>query len=163
MTYYATHPQSYYGQGGVSADLSAWPGTSVRPRCRSRIYTSTERVEISRQENTTMVRRRIASSCARRLAEGMKAAWNSMVKTPISASDVGWRFLGVALPVAEPIRDQAKLRVMIADTKQPARARLTAARDLAFARLRGGKQANSGDPPDAGTSSDCSYAGRAVR
>jgi hypothetical protein len=59
-----------------------------------------------------------------------------MVKTPISAADVGWRFLPVALPVAEPIRDQGRLQALIADKIQPVRARLTAARDLAFARLR---------------------------
>jgi len=35
----------------------------------------------------------------------MKSAWDSSVKTPIHASDVGWRILPVSLPPAEAIRD----------------------------------------------------------
>jgi hypothetical protein len=73
---------------------------------------------------------------ARRLADGMKAAWTSTEKTPIQAGDVHWRSVSVALPVAEGIRDEARLRALIQDSAQPVRVRLTAGRDLAFTRLR---------------------------
>src|SRR5262249_42372934 len=71
---------------------------------------------------------------ARRLADGMKAAWDSTVKTPVQASDVGWRMLPVSLPPAEPIRNQEELLRRIQDRAQPVRSRLSAGRDLAFVR-----------------------------
>jgi hypothetical protein len=73
---------------------------------------------------------------ARRLADGMKAAWEATVKTPIGASDIGWRNLAVSLPPAEAIRDQQRLVGLIEDEQKLTRLRLTAGQDLAFARLR---------------------------
>ena len=59
-----------------------------------------------------------------------------MTKTPIKAADVSWQSLPVALPVAEAIRDQERLRAVMIDQAQPTRVRLTAGRDLAFVQQR---------------------------
>jgi hypothetical protein len=72
---------------------------------------------------------------ARRLADGMKAAWDSTVKTPIRASDIGWRILPVSLPPAEAIRDQMRLVHVIEYSEKPMRLRLATARDLAWVQL----------------------------
>src|SRR5260370_1353835 len=65
----------------------------------------------------------------------MKAAWDSTVKKPIQASDVGWRVLPVSLPPAAAIRDQAHLVQVIEDDHQALRQRLATGRDLAFTQL----------------------------
>jgi hypothetical protein len=72
---------------------------------------------------------------ARRLADGMKAAWDSTTKTPIQASDVGWRSLPVSLPPAAAIRDPMRLVSVIEDSERPMRLRLATARDLAWVQL----------------------------
>lgn len=136
MTYYATHPQSYYGQGGVSADFVGM-ARSMReaelPIAHIHFNGAGGNVAAGKYNDGSPQMRPIL---ARRLADGMKAAWESMVKTPIRASDVNWRSVTVALPIAEALRDQGHLTALIEDPKRPDRVRLTAGRDLAFARLR---------------------------
>lgn len=135
MTYYATHPQSYYGQGGVSADFVGM-ARSLReaelPITHIHFNGAGGNVAAGKYNDGSPQMRPIL---ARRLADGMKAAWESMTKTPIRVSDIGWRSLPVALPPAGHIRDQGRLRALIEDAKEPIRARLTAARDLAFSQL----------------------------
>jgi hypothetical protein len=135
LTYYATHPQSYYGQGGVSADFVGM-ARSIReaelPIPHIHFNGAGGNVAAGKYNDGSLPMRPIL---ARRLADGMKAAWLSMEKTPIQAGDVRWRSVPVALPVAEAIRDEARLRSLIQDAAQPLRVRLTAGRDLAFARL----------------------------
>lgn len=136
ITYYATHPQSYYGQGGVSADFVGM----ARNLRESALHIphihfngAAGNVAAGKYNDGSPENRPIL---AQRLADGMKAAWDSMVKSPLRASDIGWRTLPVALPVAEPIRDQQRLLTLIRDPQQLMRSRLTAGRDLAFTRLR---------------------------
>jgi hypothetical protein len=140
ITYYATHPQSYYGQGGVSADFVGM-ARNIReaevPVPHIHFNGAGGNVAAGKYNDGSPQNRLLL---ALRLADGMRAAWNSMVKTPISASDVDWRSVPVMLPVAEPIRDQSRLEALVADKSQPTRARLTAARDLAFTRLSGAKR-----------------------
>jgi hypothetical protein len=135
MTYYATHPQSYYGQGGVSTDFVGM-ARKLRegelPVAHIHFNGAGGNVAAGKYNDGSPPMRLIL---ARRLADGMKAAWESMVKTPIQASDVSWRSVAVRLPVADPIRDQARLRALIQDAQQPVRDRLTAGRDLAFTEL----------------------------
>jgi hypothetical protein len=136
MTYYATHPQSFYGKGGVSADFVGM-ARSMReaelPITHIHFNGAAGNVAAGKYNDGSPEMRPIL---ARRLADGMKAAWESMVKTPVTAADVHWRVLPVALPVAEPLRDQPHLLALVKDPQQIDRVRLTAGRDLAFARLR---------------------------
>ena len=136
MSYYATHPQSYYGQGGVSADFVGM-ARSLReaelPAVRHIHFNGAGgNVAAGKYNDGSPPMRPIL---ARRLADGMKAAWESTVKTPLQASDVGWRSVAVSMPRAEAIRDQRRSLALIADTQQPVRERLSAGRDLAFVRL----------------------------
>jgi hypothetical protein len=136
ITYYATHPQSYYGQGGVSADFVGM-ARSLREAELAvphiHFNGAGGNVAAGKYNDGSPEMRPIL---ARRLADGMKAAWESMVKVPVQAGDVAWRSLPVSLPIAASLRDPERLQTLISDTKQSDRVRLTAARDLAFVRLR---------------------------
>jgi hypothetical protein len=137
ITYYTTHPQSYYGQGGVSADFvgmaRALREAELPNVAHIHFNGASGNVAAGKYNDGSPQMRPIL---ARRLADGMKAAWDSTVRTPIQASDIGWRILPVSLPPAEAIRDQARLKNAVADAQNPVRLRLSTARDLAWVRLR---------------------------
>jgi len=133
LTYYATHPQSYYGQGGVSCDF---PGLArgLRDNEQPEVFhvhfdgaggnVTAGKYNDGAPENRPVL--------ARRLADGMKTAFEATKKYPIKSTEVGWRVKPVSLPVASHL-DIATLRETIADEKADVRARLRAARDLAWA------------------------------
>jgi hypothetical protein len=137
ITYYATHPQSYYGNGGVSADFVGMARTLREAELPGVAHIhfngASGNVAAGKYNDGSPEMRPIL---ARRLADGMKSAWDATVKTPIHAGDIGWRSLPVSLPPAEAIRDQGRLMNLIEDAQQPVRLRLSAARDLAWVRLR---------------------------
>lgn len=136
ITYYATHPQSYYGEGGVSADFVGMARTLRETELPGVAHIhfngAAGNVAAGKYNDGSPEMRPIL---ARRLADGMKAAWDSSVKKPIAASDIGWSVLPVSLPPAAAIRDQGHLVQVIGDDHQPLRHRLATGRDLAFTRL----------------------------
>ena len=133
LTYYATHPQSYYGQGGVSCDF---PGLArgIRDRELPGVFhahfdgaggnVTAGKYNDGSPENRPLL--------ARRLADGMKAAWEATKKFSIGASEVSWKVRPVALPPASHL-DVAQLKQTLADEKAEPLARLRAARNLAWA------------------------------
>ena len=136
LTYYATHPQSYYGEGGVSADFvgmarsmreSALPGMA-----HIHFNGASGNVAAGKYNDGSPEMRPIL---ARRLATGMKAAWDATVKTPIKAGDIAWRIVPVALPPGEALHDRSRLAGVLDDANSPVRLRLTTARDIAWADL----------------------------
>ncbi|MCC6537125.1 MAG: hypothetical protein IT162_06215 [Bryobacterales bacterium] len=136
LTYYATHPQSYYGQGGVSWDFvgkaremraAEVPGVAMIHFNGAAGNVTAGKYNDGAKENRAVL--------ARRLADGMKAAWDGMTKTPVDGKSLRWRAVPVSLPVAPALRDHAKLEALVKDGAQIDRTRLTAARDLAFSRL----------------------------
>src|SRR5262249_25857067 len=138
ITYYATHPQSYYGEGGVSADFVGMARALREAEAPNVAHIHFNgaggNVAAGKYNDGSPQMRPIL---ARRLAEGMKAAWDATVKTPIQASDIRWRVLPVYLPPAEAIRDQQHLVDLMKDEQRPVRLRLSTGRDLAWVRLRG--------------------------
>ena len=70
---------------------------------------------------------------ADRVAAGMAKAWEATVKTPITAADLGWASIPVALPVA-PHLDEERLQALVKDASKPARERAEAARELVWLR-----------------------------
>lgn len=136
MTYYATHPQSFYGQGGVSADFVGM-ARSLREKelpafPHLHFNGASGNVAAGKYNDGSPGMRPVL---AQRMADGMKTAWESMKKVPVQAEDISWRSLSAALPPTEHIRDQDHLKAVLDDSKQPDRVRLTAGRDLAFSRL----------------------------
>ena len=133
LTYYATHPQSYYGQGGVNPDFpgmaramreSALPGVAL-----IHFNGAGGNIGAGKYNDGSPEMR---PELARRLAAGMKAAWDATVKKPIRAEDVEWRILPVTLPLSARLKDPVALRNALDDTAAAPRARGTAARDLTW-------------------------------
>jgi hypothetical protein len=132
LTYYATHPQSYYGNGAVSCDF---PGLArgLRDQQLSGVMHlhfngAGGNVTAGKYNDGSPENRPVL---AQRLADGMRAAWESAEKQPIAASDVEWRIQPAALPPAAHL-DEAKLRAALADETASAVNRMRAARDLAW-------------------------------
>lgn len=145
LTYYATHPQSYYGQGGVSADFVGMARSlreAALPDLKHIHFNGAGgNVAAGKYNDGSPANRPVL---AERLAAGMKAAWESTKKVPIAASDVRWRTCGVALP-ANPLLDEAQLVKTLDDHAAPARERVRAARDLVWLR-----RARAAEPVDLG-------------
>jgi hypothetical protein len=133
LSYYATHPQSHYGKGGVSCDFvgiarrlqeERRPGvTFIHFDGASGNVTAGKYNDGSPDERPRL---------ARRLADGMAAAFNDSLtaRTAINASDLGWRVCPVGLPVA-PGLAEAELKRRLEESP-----RFGTARDLAWVQRR---------------------------
>jgi hypothetical protein len=134
LTTYASHPQSYYGKGGVSADIvgmarsireAELPGVAL-----IHFDGAGGNVAAGKYNDGSPEMRPVL---AKRLAAGMKAAWESGQKVPIRANSVDWKMVRAALPVAEPLRDLGRLHKLVEDPATPLFDRLSAARNLSWA------------------------------
>jgi hypothetical protein len=132
LTYYTTHPQSYYARGGVSCDF---PGLARELReldlpevAHVHFNGASGNVTAGKyNDGETYMRNELA----RRLALGMKQAWANTRKTPLTAGDVAWRVVPVHLPPAAHL-DNARLKATLANDKATPRDRIFAARHLAW-------------------------------
>lgn len=141
LTYYATHPQSYYGQGLVNWDFvgmaremraEALPGVACVHFDGAGGNVAAGKYNDGAKENRPVL--------AQRLADGMKLAWDTQKKHPVRVGDIAWRVEPVAMPVRDTLIEQ-ELRAKLADTAQKQPDRIRAARDLTFLRrTRGGHQ-----------------------
>jgi hypothetical protein len=132
LSYYATHPQSYYGRGGVSADFVGMARSLQEKENPDVVYVHFNgaggNVAAGKYNDGSPGMRPVL---ARRLADGMKAAWESTQKTPIRLTDLEWRTQRVVLPLRSNLV-AGRLRKTLADDKAELRDRLRAARDLAW-------------------------------
>lgn len=100
MTYYATHPQSFYRKGSVSADTvglarylreATEPGVHHIHFCGAGGNVGGGKYNDGSPENRFKL--------AGRLAKGMREAWETSIKIPVTASDFSWKTLNISLPV----------------------------------------------------------------
>ncbi|MDA1312586.1 MAG: hypothetical protein O2968_04550 [Acidobacteria bacterium] len=133
LTYYATHPQSYYGDGDVTAEF---PGMARAMReqelpgvAHIHFNGAGGNVAAGKYNDGSPERRPIL---AQRMAEAMRTAWESTQKTPIEAKDFEWRVQPVRLPPASHMVP-ADLREIVEDSGREHRERLNAASHLAWA------------------------------
>ncbi len=134
VTYYATHPQSHYGRGGVTCDF---PGLARNRRERDlpsvahiHFNGAGGNVTAGKYNDGDPANRVILAD---RLAKGMKASFDAIKKEKIDASQVAWRVLPVALPVSK-IYNTRDLKVKVADEKLKELDRLRSARAYVWAR-----------------------------
>jgi hypothetical protein len=134
LTYYATHPQSYYGAGGVSCDF---PGLArgLRDKAVPGVLNvhfdgAGGNVTAGKYNDGNPANRPVL---AQRLAAGMKAAFDTARKVPVTAADVEWRVRAVALPLSKQYNSK-DLKAQVADEKVPEARRLQLARSLVWAR-----------------------------
>lgn len=133
LTYYATHPQSYYRTGLATPDF---PGLARNARQDA---TGVPHIHFNgaggnigagkwndgSQENRPVL--------AARVAAGMKLAWDNTTLVPIDASDVNWKSVPAALPLAGHV-DIETLEKKVQDESLKPNERFYAAVNLAWAR-----------------------------
>jgi hypothetical protein len=136
LTYYATHPQSYYRTGGANPDF---PGIARKMREEA---TGTFHVHFNgaggnigagKWNDGSPPYRQIL---AERLAEGMRKAWDATQRMPLEAGDLGWFVAPVALPLGEHVVAQA-LEKQLADPQTPDKDKPEIAKVLSWARRCG--------------------------
>jgi len=134
VTYYATHPQSHYGKGGVTCDF---PGLARNRRERDlpgpthiHFNGAGGNVTAGKYNDGNPDNRPILAD---RLAKGMKDAYAVLKKEPIDASKVAWRTQAVALPLSK-LYSTKTLKSQIADEKMKELDRLRSARAYVWAR-----------------------------
>ena len=102
LSYYATHPQSYYRTGLPNPDfpgLARFLRQLAVPAALHVHFNGAGGNIGAGKYNDGSPENRLA--LAQRLAEGMRRAWESTKRQPISAADVGWTIESVTLPPAK--------------------------------------------------------------
>ena len=141
LTYYATHPQSYYGTGDVSCDFvgigrNAFEKVIGIPSVH--FNGAGGNIAAGKYNDGSPEMRPVLAG---RMEAGMKKAWEATKKTPISAKDLVWRTKRVSLPVASDLVAD-ELRAKLKDKKLTPNEKYDAAIRLAWLEEReAGKQA----------------------
>jgi hypothetical protein len=133
LTYYATHPQSYYRTGKANADF---PGLAREARQETtgvphvHFNGAGGNIGAGKYNDGAKENRQIL---AERVAGAMERAWEASKKSPLAAKDVKWTTTAVALPVAAHLDEEA-LSAVVEDAGLAAIERFVAATKLAWLR-----------------------------
>ncbi len=133
LTYYATHPQSYYRTGLANPDF---PGMARNAREEEtgvphvHFNGAGGNIGAGKWNDGAVENRQVLAD---RVAAGMKAAWESTEKAPLLAGGITWAVEELALPVSEDM-DEGELVEVIADRVAPPPSRYMAAKHLAWLR-----------------------------
>ncbi len=138
LTYYATHPQSYYGTGDVSCDFvgigrNAFEKVIDVPCVH--FNGAGGNVAAGKYNNGSPEMRPILAG---RMEEGMKKAWATTKKVSVSGKGVAWKSKFVVLPIAQNLTED-ELRAELKDMKK-----YTSATELAATQLAWLKQTETG-------------------
>jgi hypothetical protein len=117
LTYYATHPQSYYRTGIPNPDF---PGVArflrqmaVPDALLIHFNGAGGNLGAGKYNDGSHTNRLVLGQ---RLADAMRRAWEATTLQPLSPSDVGWAFEPVALPVSKQLsKEQLRTRMMAKD------------------------------------------------
>ena len=131
MSYYATHPQSYYRTGLANPDF---PGMARNERQTKtgvphiHFNGAGGNVGAGKWNDGSPENRQILAD---RVATGMRQAWEQTVKSPLTPEDVRWNVRSVALPAALHLEKTA-LETLLADEQAPLTDRSRAAHHLSW-------------------------------
>jgi len=131
LTYFATHPQSYYRTGKANPDF---PGLARNQRQQMtgvlhiHFNGAGGNVGAGKYNDGAHENRQVLAD---RMAAGMAQAWERTRKIPVSAADVKWKSVAVALPPS-PLLDKEKLLADLQNTALSAHKRVAAACGLAW-------------------------------
>lgn len=134
LTWYATHPQSYYGRGSVN-----WDFVGMARETREKALPGVPHIHFNGAGGNVAAGKYNDGSketrpvLASRLAAGMKLAWETQKKQPLGPRDVAWKVIPVSMPVRDTLVDE-KLLAKMTNAKLKDRDRVRAARDLTFLR-----------------------------
>lgn len=113
LTYYATHPQSYYLRGVANPDF---PGMARHLRqvtlngvLHVHFNGAGGNIGAGKYNDGSEANRQ---TLAIRMAEGMSNAFANTERTPIRANDVRWRTTDVAIPPAKHLNEESLLTIL---------------------------------------------------
>lgn len=113
LTYYACHPQSYYGKGDVTSDFVGLARTEREKAIPGVVHVHFNgaggNVAAGKYNDGSPELRPILTA---RLADGMRRAWDGAVRQPIAADQVRWQVEPVRLPLA-PYVDPVVVRPVL--------------------------------------------------
>jgi hypothetical protein len=134
LTYYATHPQSYYGKGRISCDF---PGLARNQReaelpgpLHIHFNGAGGNIGAGKYNDGAPEMRPIL---AERVAAGMRRAWEDIERFPIDDAEIDWATRNVSLPPGKHL-DPPALEAMINDTSRTDAVRINMVRHLTFLR-----------------------------
>lgn len=134
LSYYATHPQSYYYTGNCSADFVGMGRDQAETNERTDLHIHFNgaggNITAGKYNDGSPENRPVLAS---RLADGMKTAWDNTNKIAVNDLSFDWATRDVSLPVADWYDEKERLTILN-DAQQPLIARLPAARAIAWAR-----------------------------
>jgi len=133
LTYYATHPQSYYRTGEANPDF---PGMARNQRQEAtnamhiHFTGAAGNIGAGKWNDGSPENRQVLAD---RVASAMAAAWQKTEKNPLSTEDLSWDALNVRLPIATHLNEK-KLQAILEDTSASLADRYSAAGDLVWLR-----------------------------
>ena len=137
LTWYASHPQSFYCRGAVSYDtigLARGLREATLPDAAHIHFCGAGGNIAAGKYNDGAPRNRF--KLAERLALGMEKAWDNSAKIPVCSENVDWKTTSVALPLAPYIANNMDLlKSRMNDESLPITERVYAAKQLAYAEL----------------------------
>jgi hypothetical protein len=134
LSYYATHPQSYYYTGKVSADFVGMARDQREAAEKAVVHVHFNgaggNIGAGKYNDGSPENRPVLAG---RLADGMELAWNDMRKLPVAEAGFDWTAADVQLPLADWYDESEQLAILNNRSSGEA-LRLQAARDIAWAR-----------------------------
>lgn len=132
LSYYATHPQSHYGRGDVTCEFPGLARNQFEEELsgvRQIYFTGAAgNVAAGKYNDGSRGTRKVLTD---RMLDGMRKAWQSTKKEPLTAAGVDWRVEQVRLPLSPHLNANA-LEKTLADEAAKEADRLSAATKLAY-------------------------------
>lgn len=133
MTYYATHPQSYYRTGKANPDFPGYARNSRQQETgvpHIHLNGAGGNIGAGKWNDGSPENRPVLAG---RVAGAMRRAFEATERTPIDSSDVAWETVAAQLPLGKHIREKALTSVLADEDAGPSE-KLTAAKHLAWLR-----------------------------
>jgi hypothetical protein len=132
LTYYATHPQSYYGEGDVTCEFVGIARNHQQTESGGLPHVHFNgaggNITAGKYNDGSVENRPVL---AERLQQAMRRAWQSTERQPLQVEAVAWHVVSVALPMAENL-DADELQQILDDPQADDRAKLMAAKNLVW-------------------------------
>ncbi|MBK8505941.1 MAG: hypothetical protein IPL46_29355 [Saprospiraceae bacterium] len=131
LTYYATHPQSYYGQGDVTCEFVGIARNNLEKELgfpHIHFNGCSGNVTAGKYNDGSTIMRPILTN---RMETGMRQAWENTHKEKLASADISWKSLPISLPLGKHLIEE-NLRADLANFTVTRINKLTAAKHLAW-------------------------------
>jgi hypothetical protein len=133
LTFYASHPQSYYGRGGVTPDTVGL-ARNLRTKETGTLHLHFDgaggNVAAGKYNDGSPEAR---AALVERIHAGMETAWNGQKKVAVKESDLEWTVAPTRLPWSGRYTEE-QLLAELTNPETPLRDRIRAARDAVYYR-----------------------------